>query len=310
MTNSFFQKNQNLSKKQLIIITGATGSGKSKYAIELAKRINGVIINCDCMQIYKQIPIITAQPTIQEQSDVKHFLYGFYNINNYHEHCYSVGEYILDLKNILKKIEKEMNDKIPIIVGGTMLYITAIINGISKIPDIKEDIRKNIELKYQNLKIEELYSQLEKIDKKYAKVVDKNNPHRILRGIEVKLSTGKSIIDFWEEKTNTDNYFYKNYEIKKYIMCLDRNRLYDNINKRFDKMVKNGALEEVFNLINISKKQELPKAIGIKQILDYYNGNISLDCAIEISKQESRNYAKRQLTWFRKRFSDFEKIFV
>lgn len=361
-------------KKKIIIITGATGSGKSALAIEMAKKINGIIINADSMQVYKQIPILSAQPSNKDRQFAQHLMYGYKDIlsfepisndsdmqnKQYQKHCndrrylikpYSVGSYIKDLNETLLNISINYKDKTPIIVGGTMLYINAIINGLNAIPEINKEIRETVREKYKNKTVDEIFEDLVIIDGKYAKIVDKTNPHRLLRGIEVKLSTGKSITEFWSSSSlipedgnnkntaivnknttvtnskkdisdihnknnigiNNDKNIFSNYSFKKYILEQPRNILYERINNRFDEMIKNGALDEVKKVIELCKQHEmkisdLPKAIGLNELADYINGKISLQTAIDKVKQMSRNYAKRQLTWFRNRFVDFKKI--
>lgn len=296
--------------KKCIIITGATGSGKSKYAIELAKKINGVIINADSMQIYKHIPILTAQPTENDKREVEHCLYDFLNLDN---QTYSVGKYLIDLKCTLDKLQKINPSKTPIIVGGTMLYIDAIVNGLSKIPEIPEKIAQNVREMYNHQTTEQLFQELERIDYPYSKVVDASNPHRILRGIEIKLGTGKSILDFWQDKK--DNIFEKDYTFEKYIIQTEREVLYKRIDARFDKMITEGAVEEVKNVKKMIEtdgldKTSLPKAIGLQHLLDYLDKKITLETAIELSKRDSRHYAKRQITWFNNRFNDFKQIIL
>ena len=305
---SVFYSLDNHIVKKCIIITGATGSGKSKYAIELAKKINGVIINADSMQIYKHIPIITAQPTENDKREVEHYLYDFLNIDN---QTYSVGKYLIDLKCTLDKLQKINPSKTPIIVGGTMLYIDAIVNGLSKIPEIPEKIAQNVREMYNNKTTEQLFQELERVDYPYSKVVDASNPHRILRGIEIKLGTGKSILDFWQDKK--DNIFEKDYTFEKYILNIEREKLYARIDTRFDKMIEEGAIEEAKNVKkmienDILDKTSLPKAIGLQHLLDYLDKKITLETAIELSKRDSRHYAKRQITWFNNRFNDFKEI--
>ena len=295
-------------KQKIIIITGATGSGKSKYAIELAQRINGVIINADAMQIYKDVPIITAQPSTLDKQIIPHFLYSCQDLD---ENDYSVGKYLIDLKNTLDKLQTTQPEKTPIIVGGTMLYIDAIINGLNEIPEIDKNIKNNIREKYKNKNVEEIFKDLQQLDNEYSKVVDKNNTQRLIRGIEVKLGTGKSILDFWQQKTT--NIFTKEYTFEKYLIQHPRDILYERINNRFDKMVQEGAIDEVENIkkmIDKGKldKTKLPKAIGLNHILDYLDKKITLSTAIDLSKRDSRHYAKRQMTWFNNRFSDFKKI--
>ena len=216
-------------RKKIIIITGATGSGKSSYAIKLAQEINGIIINADSMQIYKHIPIITAQPSYEDIHLINHYLYGFLELN---DKTYSVGRYINDLAETLSFLRKQNPEKTPIIVGGTMLYVDAIINGLNTIPNIKTGIREEIRQKYQHLTTENIFTDLQKIDNAYSNIVDKNNRQRLLRGIEVKLSTGKSILDFWKEKKH--NIFEKDYFFETQIVMLERNTLYNRINSRVD----------------------------------------------------------------------------
>lgn len=293
-----------MDKKKVIILTGATGSGKTALAIDMAKKYNGIIINADSMQIYKDIPIITAQPTFKEQQAVKHYLYNFVELS---DNSYSVGKYLQDLKQLLDNIKQEQPEKTPIIVGGTMLYINSIINGLSKIPEIDKSITDELRQKYKNKSLIDIFNDLQNIDFEYSNIVDKTNPARIIRGIEVKIATGKSILDFWKEK-NT-NIFNNDYYFEKYLLDIEREKLYDKINKRFDNMIKSGAIEEAENV----KKKNLnwlPKAIGLNHLLHYLNNDISIDIAIDLSKKDSRHYAKRQITWFKNKFNDFNKIYL
>ena len=296
-------------KRKAIIITGPTGSGKSDLAIQIGLKNNGVIINADSMQIYKQIPIISAQPSLEDKERIEHFLYGFIDIKNT-SHIYSVGDYLQDLKRVLDDILK--TNKTPIIVGGTMLYIQSIANGLNEIDNIPDNIKQEIRNKYLNITANELFEELQKIDEKYSKIVDKNNTHRLLRGLEVKIATNRSIVDFWNDKKN--NVFDELFEFEKYVIDMPRDILYDRINSRFDKMVQNGAVEEVRQLFNECIKDnidlyKLPKAIGLYELFNYFQNELSLRDAIEKSKQFSRNYAKRQITWFRNKLDNgFIKI--
>ena len=294
-------------KKRAVIITGATGSGKSDYAIQLAKRENGVIVNVDCMQIYQQIPVLSAQPTELEKSQVQHFLYGFFDIKNYYKNPYSVGQYLQDLQQVLFEISNTMPDKLIILVGGTMMYVEAILKGLSEVPMIDENVRQAVREKFQNMPVEDAFAELLKIDERYAKIIDKSNKQRILRALEVVLSTGKSILDFWAKDDNKGT-LLRDFEVKKYVKQIDRDELYKRIDARFDKMMQFGALEEARALYEFGKNHNLPKAIGLYELFEYFDGKISLDVAIEKAKQNSRHYAKRQLTWMRNRFNDFEVL--
>ena len=294
--------------KHIFVITGATASGKSDFAFKLAKKNNGVIINADSMQIYKQIPIISAQPKEKDKTSISHYLYGFVDIFN-KEKQYSVGDYILVLESILTNIK---SDKTPIIVGGTMLYIDAILHGLSYIPLIRDDVKFEVREKYKHALSDEIFSDLKLIDEKYAKIVDKSNTQRLIRGIEVKLSTGISIVDFWKQKQNS---ILERYNVEKIIIDVPREELYKKINNRFDKMIENGVIDEAMSVYNYSINNnidytKLPKAIGLHEFFNFFNGTISLDEAINKAKQFSRNYAKRQLTWFRNRCVDFRRMTV
>ena len=304
-TLSSIINNEKNNKTTVIIITGATGSGKSKFAMQLAREIDGIIINADSRQIYKQIPIITAQPTNDEKQEIKHFLYSFQCIAETKKQ-YSVGNYLTDLSSTLNDIKKKYQSKVPIIVGGTMLYIDSILNGINNIPEIPTDISSAIRDKYKNTTTDIIYNDLKKLDSKYANIVDRNNQNRIIRGIEVFTVTGKSIVDFWKASERKQNKSIINYfnNIKKYIISVPRDILYERINQRFDLMIKTGAIEEakalydycLSNNINIEK---LPKTIGLQELFSYFQNKVSLHTAIEEAKQKSRNYAKRQMTWWR-----------
>lgn len=298
-----------------IIITGATGSGKSKRALEMAEDINGagrscVVINCDAMQIYKELPIITAQPDAADTAKTEHLMYGFRSI--FEEEKYSVGKYLQDLRATIDGLN---GDCIPIIVGGSMMYVEAIIEGIDEIPEI--DAAQLVKMRnfFEKKSTKDLFQILLKKDKKYADfLIEKdaeNNRQKVTRALEVVSATGKSIMDFWGNKRK----LFNDFQFEKYITNLDRERLYEKINKRFDKMLLEGALEEVKTVHEKAKKnnyeevkKKLPKVIGLREFFDYFDGLITLDTAIEEAKQASRRYAKRQLTWFRNRFISFETI--
>ena len=302
-------------KRRGIIITGATGSGKSKRALEIAEDIKRagrpcVIINCDAMQIYKELPIITAQPDAADMAKTEHLMYGFRSI--FEEDKYSVGKYLHDLRTTIDGLS---GDCIPIIVGGSMMYVEAIIEGIDEIPEI--EATKLIEMRYffEKKSTKDLFQILVEKDKKYADFLIKKdastNRQKVTRALEVVCATGKSIMNFWGQKRK----IFNDFQFEKYITSLDREKLYEKINKRFDKMLLEGALEEVKAVHEEAKKNHyeevkkaLPKVIGLREFFDYFDGLITIDTAIEEVKQVSRRYAKRQLTWFRNRFISFETI--
>jgi tRNA dimethylallyltransferase len=269
-----------------------------------------VIINCDAMQIYKELSIITAQPDAADMAKTEHLMYGFRSI--FEEEKYSVGKYLHDLRTTIDGLS---GDCIPIIVGGSMMYVEAIIEGIDEIPEI--ELAQLVEMRnfFEKKSTKELFQILVEKDKKYADfLINKDastNRQKVTRALEVVGATGKSIMDFWGNKRK----LFNDFQFEKYITSLDREKLYEKINKRFDKMLVEGALEEVKTVHEKAKKSNyeevkkaLPKVIGLRELFDYFDGLITLDTAIEEAKQVSRRYAKRQLTWFRNRFISFETI--
>lgn len=302
-------------KRQGIIITGATGSGKSKRALELAEDIKRggrpcAIINCDAMQIYKELPIITAQPNAVDAAKTEHLMYGFRSI--FEEEKYSVGKYLHGLRATIDALDREC---IPIVVGGSMMYVEAIIEGIDEIPEIETKMLVEIRHFFEKKSTKELFQILIEKDKKYADFLIKKNAstnrQKIMRALEVVGETGQSIMNFWGQRRQ----LFNDFQFEKYIISLEREKLYEKINKRFDKMLLEGALEEVKAVYEKAKKNNyeevkktLPKVIGLRELFDYFDGLITIDTAIEEAKQVSRRYAKRQLTWFRNRFISFETI--
>ena len=269
-----------------------------------------MIINCDAMQIYKELPIITAQPDATDMAKTEHLMYGFRSI--FEEEKYSVGKYLQDLRTTIDSLS---GDCIPIIVGGSMMYVEAIIEGIDEIPEI--ELAQLVEMRhfFEKKSTKELFQLLVEKDKKYADFLIKKdastNRQKVTRDLEVVGATGKSIMDFWGNKRK----LFNDFQFEKYVTSLDRKNLYEKINKRFDKMLVEGALEEVKKVYEKGKKNNyeeikktLPKIIGLLEFFDYFDGLITLDTAIDEAKKASRRYAKRQLTWFRNRFISFETI--
>ena len=277
-------------KPKVIVIAGPTASGKTALSIELAKKINGEIVSADSMQIYKDMSIGTAKPTKQEMENIKHYMIDFVSP----ETRYSVSQYKSDA---LLCIEEIINKgKMPIVVGGTGLYIDSLIYGI-------EFQEMPIDLEYRNKLnkiadeggLSKLYEEACKIDEEAMKIISPNDKKRIIRVLEIYKQTGKN-------KTQQNIESRKNevpYDYKVFAIDMDREKLYEKINKRVDIMIENGLLEEVKSLYdkNIRSKAILT-GIGYKELYEYYDGKISLDKAIELIKQRSRHYAKKQYTWF------------
>ena len=268
-----------------IVIGGPTGVGKTSLSIKLAKILDAVIINCDSMQIYKHMDIGTAKITEKEKEGVEHYMFDIVEPID----RYNVGDYYRNVNSLLKKFEKDNRNVI--LVGGTGLYINSIVRGLSKLPEADLSIRNSLE----KLSTEELYEKLKELDEEAAKEIHPNNRVRVERAVEVCLLTGDKF-----SKLNKLNIKDNNYNFIQIALERDRKILYDRIDYRVELMIENGLVEEakdIYEKYN-SEKNKI-KAIGYKELFDYFDGLISVDEAIKIIKKESRHYAKRQFTWFK-----------
>ena len=275
-----------MNKPQIIVICGPTASGKTTLGIELANKINGEIISCDSMQIYKEMNIGTAKPTEEERKMAVHHLIDFVNPNE----RYSVADFKKDAENTIKEILAK--NKTPILVGGTGLYINSLIYNINY---DKENFDLEYREKLENIDLTELYKQAIKIDPQAMEKISQNDRKRITRILEIYHSTGKTKTELEQNSRKELEYDYKIF-----VLSMDREILYDRINQRVDLMINQGLIEEV-KKIN-AKYNELPTAmqgLGYKEVIEYLEGKISKQDMIDKIKQESRRYAKRQLTWFR-----------
>lgn len=275
-----------------IIILGATATGKTNISINLAKKLNTEIVNADSMYIYKGLNIGTAKPTIDEMNGIVHHLIGF--VEPYA--TYNVSEYRSDAKEKIKQII--FKDKLPIIVGGTGFYIDSLINNYSYGETIKdESIRTKLEQDLDKYGKDYLYDQLKKYDPDSINKLHPNDTKRVIRALEIYLSSGikKS------EIVNSEPAILKNPLIIG--LTYPREQLYDRINLRVDLMIKNGLVDEVTQLYNLGlnpENHQSMKGIGYKEIISYIRNECTLDDAIDKIKQHSRNYAKRQITWFKR----------
>jgi tRNA dimethylallyltransferase len=287
--------------KKIIIIGGPTASYKSSLALELAKKNNGVIINADSIQVYFEIPILSSQPSIDEKEIVPHKLYSFVS----GEFVYSVGKW---LDEVVKEVRVAHEiGMMPIIVGGTGLYINSVINGLSKIPEIDPDLRDNIRSLYDRIGKEEFYSLLEKRDAEVASKLFSGDKHRVIRAFEVIEQTGKSIL-YWQQMSNFSP--FEKESIVTIISSLPRDILYKRCNDRFVSMIEEGALDEVEYLNKNLPDSTLPitKALGVRELSEYLSGKISLVEAIARAQTGIRKFAKRQVTWFKNQTKDVDKI--
>lgn len=281
-----------MEKPTVIVICGPTASGKTALSIELAKKINGEIVSADSMQIYKDMDIGSAKVTHEEMQGINHYLID----QVYPNERYSVANYKQDAKNAIEDIIKK--GKTPIVVGGTGLYIDALIYEIEyKDIVINEEYRKQLEKIRDEQGLEVLYKKALEIDPKAMEKISPNDFKRITRVLEIYEATGKTKTQQEaESRLNEIPYDYKVFAIN-----YDRDKLYERINKRVDIMLEKGLIQEVENLLN--KYSEFPTAmqgLGYKEVKQYFNGELTKEEMIEKIKQESRRYAKRQFTWFRK----------
>ena len=281
-----------MQKEKVIVICGPTASGKTALSIELAKQINGEIVSADSMQIYKDMDIGTAKPTKEEMQGIRHYLIDFVSPDE----RYSVADYKQDAKKAIREILKK--GKVPIIVGGTGLYVDSLIYEI-EYPNIEfdEKYREKLEKEVEEKGLEELYEKAKEVDVEATKKISKNDKKRILRILEIYHATGKNKTEQEIESRKKEVEF----DYKVYALNWDREKLYERINKRVDIMIEQGLIEEVKNVYE--KYNEFPTAmqgLGYKEVVEYLENKTTKEEMVEKIKQETRRYAKRQMTWFRK----------
>ena len=287
---------------KVISVVGPTASGKTKLSVELAKRLNGEIVSADSMQIYKGMQIATAKPDEEEKSGIIHHLMDFLPPNE----TYSVAMYVKDASRCIEDINSR--EKLPIIVGGTGLYVDSLLNNI-KFSEENRDEKLCDELRtiYNNEGIDKLLDILKSFDKKsYERLSKEKNVKRIIRAIEFYKTTGKTISEQIENSRLIESPYKA---IKIGLNFKDREKLYDRINRRVDLMLEQGLLEEAFQVINSDLSYTSVKAIGYKELMPYFNKEKTLEECIDKLKQETRRYAKRQITWF-KRDTDINWIYI
>ena len=287
-------------KSKIILIYGPTASGKSKFAVKLAKTINGEIINADSMQIYKELKILSARPNKNEYKKIKHHLYGFQSVKK----NFSTGNWLKLVKQKILEIKKRK--KIPILVGGTGLYFKALTEGLAKIPNIPNTFRKKTRALHEKIGEKKFFSRLKKLDPLAIKRINPSDTQRVIRAYEIKSFTKKSMYE-WFKNTKSD--FKKNDFYKIYI-DFPRDELLKRINIRAKAMIKNGAILEVKKLmkIKIPRSKTAQKAIGIREIKAYLDKNIQKHELIEKISIKTRQYAKRQTTWARGNMLEWNKF--
>ena len=287
-------------KSKIFLIAGPTASGKSSFAIKLAKKINGEIINADSMQVYKELNILTARPKKKDQKTIKHHLYGFQSVKK----NFSTGQWLILAKKKIKEIKKK--NKIPILVGGTGLYFKAMTEGLVKIPKIPLKLRNRARNLQKKLGQDEFYKRLIEIDPLIKNKINPKDSQRSIRAYEVKKYSNVSLIDWFKK---TDKKFEDEDFLKIYIE-VSRPDLIERINKRVNQMFKNGVIHEVKGFLKIKvKKDKSPnKIIGIKEIDKFLTGEYDLRAVKDLISIKTRQYAKRQSTWARGQMSSWQKI--
>jgi tRNA dimethylallyltransferase len=285
---------------KIILISGPTASGKSNFAIKLAKKINGEIINADSMQVYKELKILSARPDPKKYQKIKHHLYGFHNVKN----KFSTGDWIKLAIQKIKEIKKRK--KIPIFVGGTGLYFKALTDGLVNIPNIPIKSRNEIRILQDTLGQKKFYQKLLKLDPKSKDKINPTDAQRSIRAYEVRKFTKKSLHDWFK---NTKSHFKDNDFFKLYI-DYPRKDLIKRIEKRTEKMIRMGAVKEVkrFIRLKIKKDTSVNKAIGINEIKEFLNDEKELSDIKEKISIKTRQYAKRQSTWARGNMESWLKL--
>ena len=286
---------------KIILLAGPTASGKSKLAIQLAKKLNGEIINADSMQIYKEFSVLSSRPSKTETKKIKHHLYGILSVKKY----FSAGDWLKEAKKKIEVCSKKK--KIPIITGGTGLYFNTITKGISKIPVIDTKTRSEVRALFIQLGYQKFYEKLLDLDPYVKNKILPNDSQRMQRAYEVKLKTKKSLFE-WIASTKSE---FLECNIKKIFIDTPRDELLLKISKRTDLMFKENCLAEVkrFNRLKLNKNLSANKLIGVQEINQFIKGRISLDECKELINIKTRQYAKRQKTWARGHMKNWNKLY-
>jgi tRNA dimethylallyltransferase len=274
-------------KKKLITISGQTASGKTNLSIRLAQDLNCSIISCDSRQFYKEMSIGTAVPSKLELSKANHYFIHHKSVKD----NYTVGDFQNDALKLIENLFKK--DDYIILTGGSGMYMDAIVNGIDKFPKIKLGVRELLNEKHNSGGILFLKNKLKELDPEYYDIVDVNNHRRLIRALEVCISTGKPYSSFLNKKNKKYDFESVNFGIK-----VDRELLYKKINYRVDKMISDGLIKEAKTLLNFKDLNPL-NTVGYKELFEHFKGNLTKSQAIEKIKQNTRRYAKRQMTWLK-----------
>ena len=275
-------------EKTLIVITGPTAVGKTRLCIDIAKHFGIPIINADSRQIYKELKIGTASPTDEERREVQHYFVGTLSLEDY----YSASLYEQQVLALLDTLFKTHD--YALMAGGSMMYIDAVCNGIDDIPTIDDETRATMKRRLQEEGLESLCKELQRLDPDYYEIVDRQNPKRVVHALEICTMTGKTYTSFRKREKKS-----RPFRMIKIGLNRERQELYDRINARVDEMMKKGFLEEAKGLIGLKSLNAL-NTVGYKDLFDYLEGRWTLEEAIERIKGNTRRYARKQLTWYKK----------
>ena len=276
------------NKKTLIVLIGPTGVGKTDLSIKIAEKYGSPIISADSRQLYSNLKIGTAAPTEEYLKRVKHYFVGTLKLTDY----YSAAQYESEVISLLEELFKSNNTIL--LTGGSMMYIDAICKGIDDIPTVDSETRQMMMEKYEKEGLDRLCAELKLLDPEYYSTVDLKNPKRVIHALEICYMTGKTYTSF-----RTGNKKQRPFDIIKIGLCRDREELYERINKRVDIMIKEGLVDEVKSVYEYRNLNSL-NTVGYKEIIQYLEGNCTLEFAIEKIKQNSRIYSRKQMTWFKR----------
>jgi tRNA dimethylallyltransferase len=279
-----------------VLIAGPTASGKSAAALELAQKLNGVIINADSMQVYAEAPILTAQPSADDKARAPHLLYGHVSARD----SYSVGRYAADAAAALKQARAD--GRLPIFVGGTGLYFMALTQGLAHVPAIAPEIRERARALLSEIGVQALHARLAAMDAKTAAQLRPTDPQRVLRAYEVWQATGRSLAD-WQQSPAEP--VLKNLKLAKFVVELPRPELRARIATRFEAMAGGGGLAEVLALKALDPALPAARLLGLRPLINLSEGRLSKAEALALAITATRQFAKRQMTWFRHRMGDY-----
>lgn len=272
----------------LIVVTGPTAVGKTALTIEIAKHYGIPIINADSRQIYQELKIGTASPTAEQMQQVKHYFVGTKSITDY----YNASMYEQEVVQLLEKLF--VDSPVQLLSGGSMMYIDAVCNGIDDIPTVRDDIRNEMKRRYQEEGLDALCEDLRRLDPEHYEVVDRQNHRRVIHALEICYQTGKTYTSFRTQKRKE-----RPFQIVKIGLTRDRQELYDRINQRVDTMMSEGLLDEVHS-VSAYRSTNALNTVGYKELFDYIDGRWPLEEAVERIKGNTRRYARKQLTWYKR----------